>query len=129
MADIESAREKARSRGIGDYDRHVFLCIGPDCCTEEQGQAAWAQLKKAAARLNGSPDRGRLYRTKVGCLRICEFGPTAVVYPEGTWYGGLTPDNLDRVIEEDLANGREVSDLVIGRNALPRTAAGDSPEP
>lgn len=41
-----------------------------------------------------------------------------MVYPEGTWYGGLTPENLDRVIEEDLANGREVTDLVIGRNPL-----------
>ncbi len=78
MADIDSAREKARSRGLGDYDRHIFLCIGPDCCSEEEGQKAWGQLKKAAAKLNGSGESGRIYRTKVGCLRICEFGPTAV---------------------------------------------------
>lgn len=118
-AGIEGARAAAARRGIGEYGRHIFLCIGPDCCTPEEGERAWGQLKKAAARINGSPDRGRLYRTKVGCLRICEFGPTAVVYPDGTWYGGLTPENLDRVIEEHLTAGREVPDLVIGRNRLP----------
>lgn len=123
MSKIEKAREKAGERGVGNYDRHVFICIGPDCCSSEEGERAWGQLKKAAAKLNGSPDRGRLYRTKVGCLRICEYGPVGVVYPEGTWYGGLTRDNLERVIEDDLAKGQVVEDLVIGRNPLPRPTA------
>lgn len=56
----------------------------------------------------------------MGCLRICDEGPTAVVYPEGTWYGALTRENLQRVIDEDLAAGRAVEDLVIGRNPLPK---------
>lgn len=120
MSKINKAREAAEKRGVGNYERHIFICIGPDCCTSEQGEKAWGQLKKATAKLNGSSEKGRIYRTKVGCLRICEFGPTAVVYPEGTWYGGLTPENLDRVVEEDLRHGREVTDLVIGRNPLPR---------
>ena len=119
MSKIKKAREEAEKRGVGNYERHIFLCIGPDCCSSDEGDRAWGQLKKAAAKLNGSPDHGRLYRTKVGCLRICEYGPTAVVYPEGTWYGGLDRENLDRVIEEHLGDGREVTDLVIGRNPLP----------
>ena len=118
MKDIEAARASAEKRGIGEYERHMFICIGPDCCTPEEGQAAWSQLKTAAARINGSSDKGRLYRTKVGCLRICESGPTGLVYPEGTWYGSLTPENLARVIAEHLENGREVPDLVIGHNPL-----------
>ena len=94
MSDIDKARESAVNRGVGSYERHIFICTGPDCCTPEQGAESWAQLKAAAAKLNGSPERGRIYRTKVGCLRICDQGPTAVVYPEGTWYGGLTRDNV-----------------------------------
>jgi (2Fe-2S) ferredoxin len=116
---LDKARHEAGKRGVGGYERHILLCIGPDCCSEKEGAEAWAQLKKRCAQLNGSSDSGRVYRTKVGCLRICEQGPVAVVYPEGTWYGGLDRDGLDRVIGEHLANGREVADLVIGRNPLP----------
>ena len=84
---FEKARKEAEKRGVGGYERHILLCIGPDCCSSKEGDEAWGYLKKRAAQLNGSPDSGRVYRTKVGCLRICEQGPVAVVYPEGTWYG------------------------------------------
>lgn len=115
---LDEAREEALRRGVGSYERHIFICTGPDCCTPEQGATAWKRLKSGVAKLNGASDRGRIYRTKVGCLRICQSGPTAVVYPEGTWYGGLTPEALDRVITEDLGEGRPVEDLRIGENPL-----------
>ncbi len=122
---LDAARAEAERRGVPAYERHIFICTGPDCCTPEQGAAAWGQLKSAVAKLNGSGERGRVYRTKVGCLRICKQGPTAVVYPEGTWYGGLDPANLDRVIEQDLRDGRPVEDLVIGRNEAMRWDGND----
>lgn len=115
---LKAAREEALRRGVGHYERHIFLCTGPDCCTPEEGARAWSQLKAACAKLNGSPDRGRIYRTKAGCLRICRDGPTAVVYPEGRWYADLGPANLDRVIAEDLGRGEAVDDLLIGENPL-----------
>lgn len=116
---LEEAKAEAAQRGVGDYERHILLCVGPDCCTPDEGQAAWGKLKKRVAQLNCSSDSGRIYRTKVGCLRVCKQGPVAVIYPEGTWYGALSPDALERVIDEDLGNGRVVEELVIGRNPLP----------
>ena len=115
---IEAARVEAERRGVGRYERHIFLCVGPDCCTPEEGAAAWTHLKSGVARLNGSSDSGRIYRTKVGCLRVCTEGPVAVVYPEGTWYGGLQPAALERVITEDLGVGRPIPSLQIGSNPL-----------
>ena len=73
-------------------------------------------LKSGVAKLNGSKDGGRVYRTKVGCLRICEQGPTAVVYPEGTWYGGLAPAAWRVSSPRTWATGRAVEEFVIGRN-------------
>jgi (2Fe-2S) ferredoxin len=116
---LDEARAEAERRGIGGYERHILLCIGPDCCTEAEGAAAWAQLKSGVAKLNGSSERGKIYRSKVGCLRICKQGPTAVVYPDGTWYGGMHPEALARVIAEHLGEGRVVEENVIGRNPLP----------
>lgn len=117
---LERAKQEAMRRGVGSYERHIFLCTGPDCCTPEEGDAAWQRLKKRVAELNGSAEAGRIYRTKVGCLRICHEGPTAVVYPEGTWYGGMNLDALDRVIDEHLAGGHPVAEYQIGSNPLPR---------
>ena len=113
----EAAAEAARV-GVGGYRRHIFLCIGPDCCTEEEGASAWAQLKSGVAALNRRDGDSHVARTKVGCLRICRQGPTAVVYPEGTWYAGLDPAGLERVIRDDLGAGQVVEDLVIGTNPL-----------
>lgn len=57
------------------------------------------------------PGHGKVLRSKVDCLRICEQGAIAVVYPEGTWYAGLDTDKIDRIIEEHLVGGRPVDEL------------------
>ena len=115
---LSGARAEALRRGVGGYGRHIFLCIGPDCCTPEEGAAAWARLKRGVGALNARGDGPPIYRTKVGCLRICESGPVAVVYPEGRWYAGLVPEALSRLIEEELGRGRPVEDHLIGENPL-----------
>lgn len=115
---LEGARAEAERRGVGGYGRHVFICTGPDCITPEEGMAAWTRLKSGVGELNKREGATPIYRTKVGCLRICESGPTAVVYPEGRWYAGMQREALDRVIAEDLGEGRAVEEYLIGENPL-----------
>jgi len=90
---------------LPDARRHVFLCAGPNCCTAEQGLATWDVLKQ---RIN---ERDLpVLRTKAACLRICHGGPWLVVYPEGTWYGGVTPGRCERIVSEHLESGRPVTE-------------------
>jgi len=58
-------------------------------------------------------------RTKAACLRICRGGPWLLVYPEGVWYGGVTPERCERIVKEHLGEGRVVSEWVSARHALP----------
>lgn len=113
--------EVAAKLGIGSYHRHVFLCTGDKCCTAEVGAAAWEALKKELKDRNLSLSAGpnACYRTKVGCLRICQGGPIAVVYPEGTWYAGLTAERIPLFVQQHLEEGRPVAEWVFAGNPLP----------
>jgi (2Fe-2S) ferredoxin len=106
-------------QGIGGYRRHVFLCTGPSCCTPEAGQASWELLKQQLKDRGLGSGENACYRTKVGCLRICCHGPTMVVYPEGTWYHGMTPERIPRFVEEHLLHGKPIDEWIFARNPLP----------
>jgi (2Fe-2S) ferredoxin len=119
MADLHDDLQAAATKhNIGGYQRHVFLCTGPSCCTPETGLAAWEALKQALKDKGLLEGDNACYRTKVGCLRICCHGPTMVVYPEGTWYHGMTPERIPRFVQEHLIEGRPVEEWIFVRNPL-----------
>ena len=114
----EELRAVATKLGVGAYQRHVFLCTGPNCCTPEAGLEAWEVLKKQIKDNGLGSGTNACYRTKVGCLRICTHGPTMVVYPEGTWYHGMTKERIERFVQEHLVEGKPIEEWVFAQNAL-----------
>lgn len=102
-----------RKAGLADADRHIFLCMGPDCCTRADAEVVWEHVK-TRVRETGI----RAMRTKAECFRICTGGPWLVVYPEGVWYGAMTAERFERILAEHLQGDTPVAEWVVARNAL-----------
>jgi len=115
---LEILQAAAGKVGVGTYHRHVFLCTGPNCCTPEVGLAAWETLKQQIKDCGLGSGPRACYRTKVGCLRICCHGPTMLVYPEGTWYNGMTADRIPLFVQQHLIDGKPVEEWIFAANPL-----------
>lgn len=141
MEPQERLENIAEALSIPRVERHIFLCAdqsNPKCAPREETNRLWVHLKSRLKQLDAAsappkwqgdmeaepgpvePGAGSLLRTKADCLRICEQGCIAVVYPEGTWYADLDIEKLDRVIDEHLLGGRPVEELSFATGDLKR---------
>ncbi|HEY1218252.1 MAG: methyltransferase [Bryobacteraceae bacterium] len=92
---------------------HVFVCDqqkpeGAPSCGARGGLAVIEALRREVA---ARGLEGQVQVTACGSLGLCESGPNAVVYPEGTWYCGLTPADAPELVEEHFRNGRPLARL------------------
>ena len=98
------------------FDRHLFVCLNEraadhprGCCAARGGDEVRSAFKLALKKRGLA---GRIRANAAGCLDTCEHGVSVVVYPEGVWYGGVTPADVDEIVDDHLVGGNTVTRLV-----------------
>lgn len=98
------------------FTHHIFVCCnqrppGSRCCCDPEGSEALREAFKNETKKRGL---GPLVRAnKAGCLDQCELGPCVVIYPQGIWYGGVRLEDVPRIVEETVVQGRVIEELRI----------------
>lgn len=100
------------------FSHHIFICCNrrsPDhhrgCCDPDGSETLRSAFKTCLREKNlGHPD---VRANKAGCLEQCEYGPTVAIYPQGIFYGGVTSEDVPRIVEETIIGGRILEDLRI----------------
>lgn len=105
-------------------DKYVFVCTNE----RPEGHPRGSCLGRGAAdvlvqfrELQG--EKGHIHYKVVatGCLEPCLAGPTVVVYPDDVWYGGVTVDDVERIIDDHLVDGRPVGFLIVDPDDFERS--------
>jgi NADP-reducing hydrogenase subunit HndC len=91
------------------YKSHVFVCVSGKTCPQEGAQEVFDALRKSVSE-HGLKTSVRI--NKAGCLDQCGNGPVLVVYPEGTWYARVRPEDCQEIVESHLIGGQAVERLL-----------------
>ncbi|NPV69126.1 MAG: NADH-quinone oxidoreductase subunit NuoF [Firmicutes bacterium] len=90
------------------YRAHVLVCHGTNCALK----APAAILKAFGLWLKECELEKEVKVVETGCFGLCEQGPTVVVYPEGTFYTRVRPEDVAEIVQSHLLKGRVVERLV-----------------
>ena len=90
------------------YRSHVMICGGTGCTSSGSDKVAAAF--EAEIVTAGLENEVKVIRT--GCFGLCALGPIVVIYPEGTFYSMVKPEDVAEIVNEHLLKGRPVIRLL-----------------
>jgi len=98
-------------------EKHIFICLQNRPPLHPRGscasKGAAAVYEAFARQLESEKLFGRFALTNCGCLGPCMKGATAMVYPDGVMYAGLSPEDVPAIIEQHLKGGKPVAEKLI----------------
>ena len=82
---------------------HVLVCGGTGCTStsSKEVQAAFTREME-----NNKLDK-EIKLVETGCHGFCEMGPLVIVYPEGTFYVRVTPEDVPEIVRGAPAQGAD----------------------
>ncbi|MHB8171117.1 MAG: 2Fe-2S ferredoxin [Thermincolia bacterium] len=94
---------------------HIFVCTSSRINGQQKGfchsKAAIEIVENLMEEIEDRDLGGEVFVTNTGCFGICEKGPIVVVYPDNVWYGSVTPDDVEEIMDKHIEGGQSVKRL------------------
>lgn len=94
---------------------HIFVCSSSRPNGQQQGfchaKGGVDIVMKFMEEIDERELGGEVFVSNTGCFGICEKGPVVVVYPDNVWYGSVTPDDVEEILDEHIEGGNVVERL------------------
>ena len=96
---------------------HIFVCTSCRVNGQQKGlchqKNSVSVVEKFMQEIEDRDLSSQCMVTNTGCFGICSRGPIAVVYPEGVWYGSLTPEAVEEIMDQHIEGGGTAEEYVI----------------
>ncbi len=109
----ERKKAKRLANTVRPYVQHILVCT--DSKSKQCKKGGPAVLKAFRQAIKARKLGRQVLVTDIGHVGGCSLGPNVIVYPEGVWYGQVTPADVDEIIDEHILAGRVVERLLRGQ--------------
>ncbi len=96
---------------------HIFICSSSRINGQQKGFCVQKDsvgiIQNFMEEIDDRELSSEVMVTNTGCLAICDKGPVVIVYPEGVWYGSVTPDDVEEIMDSHIEGGEPVERLLI----------------
>lgn len=95
------------------FSFHVFVCTQqkPEGVPSCAAAGSFCILQALDRELQARGLAGSTQITTCGCLGLCDEGPMVVVYPDGTWYRQVKPEDVPEIVDSHVHAGEPVARL------------------
>jgi len=113
LKDIEELRERLGGEKQG-YKARVLICM-----TGCRALGAQDVAGEFAKQLKGRSLDKQVEIVETGCIGMCAKAPVIIIEPLGCFYGGVTPDDVEEIIETTIEQGKAVERLAVVQDGKP----------
>lgn len=89
--------------------KQIMVCGGTGC----HSQSSHVLIKKLNEELKAHNLDKEVGVIQTGCFGLCQKGPIVVIYPEGTFYSHVQPEDFKDIVEKHIIAGEIVDRLVL----------------
>ncbi len=105
LADV--ALREGLDKTTGKIRKLLLICGGTGCTSS--GSMSLHDTLVAELNEKGIADEIKVVTT--GCFGLCALGPIVIVYPDGTFYSRVKPEDMKEIVESHLIGGVPVANL------------------